>query len=168
MFPLVQDWKVLDFTSDNHSILGDHRPIHISLSPSIPDLPRRRYRTKNKPLSRFVSTLFSNLSDSNFSFPADSSLSIDSIDRSLLQFTQSIISAADNSLKKRKSSYTPRISWWTPELRSKRNCVRALYKKSKLPASTQEDTQRFKKARAIYRKALNEAKRAAWTRFCRA
>ena len=168
LFPMVQDWKVLDFTSDNHSILGDHRPIHLSLSPHISDLPRRRYRTKNVPLSAFSNLLQTKISDSNFSFPTGNSLSIDTLDTHLLQFTKLITSTADETLKKRKSFHTPRISWWTPDLRSKRNLVRALYKKSKQPNSLQEDTTKFKKARALYRKALNEAKRAAWTNFCRA
>ena len=46
--------------------------------------------------------------------------------------------------------------------------MRALYKKTKSQHSTEHDTLNFKKSGTKYRKAVREAKREAWTKFCRA
>ena len=45
--------------------------------------------------------------------------------------------------------------------------MRAFYKKFKNPSLTPQNHTNFKRARAEYRRALNEARRNAWENFCK-
>ena len=45
----IVNWEVQDFLRDSHSIVGDHRPIHRTISGQVPKIPRRRFKTKNVP-----------------------------------------------------------------------------------------------------------------------
>ena len=168
MFSQVISWEVQDFPSDNHSLLGDHRPITIDLSLKIPELPRRRYRTKNVPLNPFIHHLKKQWKE-NPPFPFhDSSLTPMDIDILITNLTDQIIHSANATLKKRKAYYTPKIHWWNQNLRIKRNKLKALYKRTKQPFSTPQDILNFKRERALYQKAINNSKREAWDKFCRA
>ena len=158
LFPELQDWQVLDFPTDNHSLLGDHRPIQITLSPRLKDPPRRRYRTKDVPLGGFLDQLHSDLNKNNFSFQIQNNETQQSFDQKLKTFTQYIIESAENHLKKRKTFHTPRISWWSLDLKIKRNKMRAVYKKTKLQNSTDQDVLNLKNKSGLQKSSQGSEK----------
>lgn len=82
------------------------------------------------------------------------------------KFLKQIHKACNASLKKKKSTYQPKITWWTQDLRRARNYTRALRRKTKLTIATEADFQKYRKQRACYKKAIIKAKRDAWLPFC--
>ena len=106
------------------------------------------------PLSAFVAQLEIKLNDINFSF--NNIHTTDNIDTHIDLLTETIITTAS---KKRNSFHIPKISWWKPELKVKRNLMRAHYKKYQSLYGTDQNLLNFERARANYKKAVNEAKK---------
>lgn len=63
LFPKIKDWVV-----DNDLNYGDHRLITITTDIQIPNLPRRRYKTKDTYFKKLNSRISKEIQSNNFNF----------------------------------------------------------------------------------------------------
>ena len=160
LFPYLSNWEV-----SRDLIFSDHRHITINIDIRIPPLPRRRYKTKNVPKTKFISGLLSSIKNHNIDF--NTVKNKPEFDQTYDKFYNELILNCNKHFKTKKSFAKPRLSWWTPELRSQRNKVKALYRKTKLTYATSEDLITYKRERALLQKSINEARKLSWDNLCR-
>lgn len=158
-FPQVNSWSIED-----DIIYGDHRLITIDIDSFIPQLPKRRYRTKDVSFKKFNKDFALIINQINLNFQEIQNKS--DFDNRYDKFIKLIIDTCEKNFKKRPSTHTPKITWWNNDLRVKRNYVKALYRKTKLQSATENDHQKYKRERASYKKMILNAKRKAWQDFC--
>lgn len=158
--PWIKTWSI-----DEDLNYGHHRLITVELNTQFSKLPKRRYRTKDVFFRRFIQNLQESLERSNLYFKNIEA--IFTFDRRYRDFLGIVIESCEKNFKKSPSTHVPRIQWWSNILKIKRNFVKALYRKSKLSSSTEEDKLHYKRERALYKKAILEAKRSAWQDFCK-
>lgn len=77
-------------------------------------------------------------------------------------FLNILIDSWEKIFIKRKSAYQLKITWWSNNLRKRRNYIKTLYRNSKLATATQEQCLKYKTKRKIYKKAILKAKRSIW------
>lgn len=159
LYPRINFWSVEEDLN-----YGDHRLITIETDIQISKLPLRRYRTKNTSFKKFSKCLKDAFNQQKLNFKTIRNT--DEFDTEYNKLVTMIIEVSDKSLKKKKSSFTPTITWWNNDLRRNRNYVKALQRKQKNPNSTLEEKLKYKKERAKYRQNILKSKRAAWISFC--
>lgn len=155
--------KVTNWETSQEIIFGDHRLISIKLTHTIPIIEKRRYKTKYQPLNQLSQAIINQLNENNISFK--NLLSPSQFDTEYTKFLDILYKNYDQKLKKKAVNLTPKIYWWSPELRSLRNKVTALHRKLKNSPSQLLSLQ-YKSERSKYKKSILMAKRQAWQDFC--
>ena len=97
-FRLVSSWEVKDFHDDDHSLLGDHRPIHIQIDQQVLPLPKRRFRTSGVPLSNFSKDVQTAVQEQQLMF--ENIITTDSFDMQYEILLNIITESANKNLKK--------------------------------------------------------------------
>jgi ribonuclease HI len=158
---VVGDWRVLDEPSGS-----DHEYITFNLTTKLHLKTTKRYKTKYGNHLKFIKnfkpevpTLLSNLT--LITNP-------DQLDDFTNTLIQKIITASNAAYKFKNFSKTTSFLWWSPQLASRRNRLRALNRKlkSQNTTDTQLLKQKISKERALYRKSLERAKSESWSNFC--
>lgn len=164
-FNNLLDWNVSD---DHH--LSDHKLISFNLEHKIPTIKSNRYHTKNGNFPKFKKELNTHLLKNNFSLKLDSIENSSDLDHLTTQLQSYFKLAADLSFRKRKINREVKFKWWGPELRTQRNKLSALIRKSKnlkLPEFIRMDAKAaINKQKAIYKRQILNSKRNAWIKFC--
>lgn len=132
IFSRLLTWDVLEEMD-----YGNHRLVTIEMDIEIPELPRRRYRTQNTSFKKFNRLLTTYIMQENIEF--HNIMTTNEFDMMYQKFLKQIHKACNASLKKKKSTYRPKITWWTQDLRRARNYTRALRRKTKLTIATEAD-----------------------------
>ena len=157
--------RILNWAVSREVYFADHRHIKINLNFHIPPIPRRRFSTNNVPKSKFITQMKQDIQTKHINF---SDLSTPgAFDEMYQKLLDSVQTNCTKYFKLKCSTLKPRLLWWTPELRSHRNRVKALYRKTKLVTSTQDDLIKYKRERAIFKRATNRARKLAWENFCK-
>lgn len=158
-YHLVKSWRV----DDEADSISDHRYINITLDLPLVQQTTNRFKTKYTNFKKF-NNLFEyyveNLTTSLKNLQTQSQL-----DKWIVDLNEIINFISNIVFRKKQIDHTPKLEWWTPELRTQRNKLKALlkrYNKTKLLP----DLLKYKKQRAIYKILISKQKKQAWKTFC--
>lgn len=157
LLPLVADWRV---ASDDS--LSDHRYVCFSLSidNGTSNIARRNPQTTNWGL--YLDLLRVSLEGRLFNIA-----SIEDVETEVAVLTSSIINAYETACplpRVKRNHVGDGTPWWTGELSNMRKRVCVLFHKQ-LRTKRELDVNAYKTAKANFKKAISEAKRAAWRNF---
>ena len=133
---------------------SDHFPIWLNYDTALVGPRPRRWNWRKADWSAFETRL-------EAGFSSDNALIPDSVE----SFTSEIIKAAEASIP--KTSGTPRripVPWWTDDCRDALRARRRAFRKFD-KHSTTDNLIAFRKARAVARRTIQEAKRASWREY---
>ncbi|XP_035225891.1 uncharacterized protein LOC118198344 [Stegodyphus dumicola] len=162
MAPYIQNWRVEDIPT-----ASDHRLITYSIDIPISYLVRKRYKTIYGGHKKFLDCLAPRVP--YITVLLNNSYNQQTLDEAYDQLIQTIDVACRTAYKTKAYKSNPRTHWWTQDLQKERSRLRALRRRAQV---TQEQALRnlrmqdFRRARAIYKKHIYQAKLSSWRNFC--
>lgn len=143
---------------------SDHKYIRYVLNYSPVRRLQTRYKTKNKNFYKFnrlfkraIPVLTTALTEV---------ASCEELENWMELFYEEIIGVTKKCFRRGTLAYSSAPSWYTPELRSNRNRVNALYKRWSKNPDLIEYRETYRLARTQYKKMVRETKRKAWHDYC--
>lgn len=168
-----------DLTLISPSLLANISEWHVDPSPSLSDHKYVCFNLLISPLTHInlrFKTKYNNFKKLNYLFnKINNKLTHElkqvknplSLDRWLKDFLEQLQDICLKTFKIKKSSFTPKLTWWTKELSSARNKVKSLLKKANSsPTPSISLLTAYKKANAQYKQKIKTAKLSSWQSFC--
>lgn len=158
----IKNWQVKENTgiSDHHSIIFD-------LGFKDRDLQRHSLGTKFGKTEKFKKLVKGRERDYlEYIGKVKSATALDQVTGLILN---QLTDYARQCYKMKKTPAVKAPSWWTPELRTHRNRVRALYRRFIKETNADFKEQRgiiFRREQARYKKKIKKARTEAWKTFC--
>lgn len=156
----IESWMV----DDKCFSFSDHRYIKFSLDFEPTKKANLRFKTKNKSFKKLDKLIdescgrwTSSLSDVYTGFDLDIWAE---------KWQDDINKMMNKCFRRGKITHKTTNYWYTPELKSMRNKINALYKRYVRNSQIQEYREVYVKERNIYKRKIREAKKKSWLKFC--
>ena len=156
----LDSWLVLDTINSD----SDHLFVYFTLNLKSLENKNFRYKTLNSSFKRFNNIFKDHIP--NMDSCLDNVENVKDLDDFVNNFQNLIQTTMETCFKKRKLRFTPKLTWYTEELKIKRNRLNAIYKRSIRFPDNLHYRVTYKKKRAIYKKEVKKQKKRNWLKFC--
>lgn len=156
----LDNWCV----DDKFFSFSDHKYITFELKLNILSSRILRFKTKNKSMKKF-NRIFGENYDKLFT-TLERVQNVDGLEDWVVNFDDYLQFVLHKCFKKGPINHRPTTDWYTPQLRSERNKVNALYKRYTRNLATPGYREAYILARRHYKSNLRIAKKKAWINFC--
>ena len=150
---ILNSWQVLDTTNSD----SDHLHIYFTLNLKVTKNNNFRFKTLNSNFKKF-NRIFKDYV-TNLQFGIDNVLNQDDLDSYKNDFQNIIQTIKEVCYRKRKLCFTPKLSWYTRDLKEKRNRLNAIYKRSVKHPDNLQYRIVYKRERAAYKKEKIQKKK---------